>query len=216
MAGFNAALAATGSKPFILDMFTSRAEYRLLLRADNADQRLTPLGEDIGAISSKRSQMFHVKLDRLALAMTQAKTLSETPNVLNKQGLKINTDGIRRSVLDLLAYPNITVKSLVHIWPKLTELDRDQIQHLETEAIYAGYIERQARDIAAFRRDEGLRLPDEFDYHAVGGISNEVKEKLIKAKPATLGQAARIEGVTPGALTALLAFVKKQSGKKAS
>ncbi len=239
MAGFNAALAAAGSEPFILDrsqayigvmiddllvkgvtepyrMFTSRAEYRLLLRADNADQRLTPLGEEIGVISAERSEMFHVKLDRLAAAAALAKTLSATPNILNKQGLKINSDGIRRNVLDLLAYPNITVKSLVHIWPELSELDRNQREHLEIEAIYAGYIDRQARDIAAFRRDEGLRLADGFDYSSVGGISNEVKEKLIKARPATLGQAARIEGVTPGALTALLAYVKKQSDKKAS
>lgn len=239
MAGFNAALAAGQSKPFILDrsqayigvmiddllvkgvtepyrMFTSRAEYRLLLRADNADQRLTPLGEKIGAISSKRSEMFHVKLNSLDAAMAQAKTLSATPNILNKQGLRINSDGIKRNVIDLLAYPNITIKSLTHIWPELTGLDRNQVEHLETEAIYAGYIERQARDIAAFQRDEGLRLPDGFDYKSVGGISNEVKEKLIKARPATMGQAARIEGVTPGALTALLAYVKKKTGKKAS
>jgi len=239
MAGFNAALAAGGSDPFILDrsqayigvmiddllvkgvtepyrMFTSRAEYRLLLRADNADQRLTPLGEDIGAISGKRKDMFHVKLKGLAAALDQAKSLSATPNILNNQGLKINSDGIRRNVMDLLAYPNIDLSRLADIWPELKALNRDQVEYLETEAIYAGYIERQARDIAAFRRDEGLRLPDGFDYSSVGGISNEVKEKLIKARPMTFGQAARIEGVTPGALTALLAYVKKHPGKKAS
>ena len=146
--------------------------------------------------------------------MELSKSLSETPNVLNKQGLRVNADGIKRSVLDLLAYPNMKIDDLVGVWPQLADLNRDQVEYLETEAVYAGYIERQARDIAAFRRDEGLRLPQNFDYHAVGGISNEVKEKLIKARPDTLGQAARIEGVTPGALTALLAYVKKQSSQK--
>ena len=234
MAGFNAALTASGSKPFILDrsqayigvmiddlltkgvtepyrMFTSRAEYRLLLRADNADQRLTPLGQNIGAISTKRSDMFHVKQNSLEDAIVLSKSLKETPNTLNKQGLKVNLDGVERSVLDLLAYPKMKVSDLCSVWPQLNELNRDQVEHIETEAVYAGYIERQARDIAAFRRDEGLRLPKEFDYYAVGGISNEVKEKLIKARPDTLGQAARIEGVTPGALTSLLAYVKKHS-----
>ena len=237
MAGLNAGLAAGGSEPFILDrsqayigvmiddlltkgvtepyrMFTSRAEYRLLLRADNADQRLTPIGETIGAVKAKRSKMFHVKRESLNRAMALSKFLSETPNVLNKQGLRVNADGIKRSVLDLLAYPNMKIDDLVGVWPQLADLNRDQVEYLETEAVYAGYIERQARDIAAFRRDEGLRLPQNFDYHAVGGISNEVKEKLIKARPDTLGQAARIEGVTPGALTALLAYVKKQSSQK--
>ena len=237
MAGLNAGLAAGGSEPFILDrsqayigvmiddlltkgvtepyrMFTSRAEYRLLLRADNADQRLTPIGETIGAVKAKRSKMFHVKRESLNRAMELSKSLSETPNVLNKQGLRVNADGIKRSVLDLLAYPNMKIDDLVGVWPQLADLNRDQVEYLETEAVYAGYIERQARDIAAFRRDEGLRLPQNFDYHAVGGISNEVKEKLIKARPDTLGQAARIEGVTPGALTALLAYVKKQSSQK--
>ena len=237
MAGLNAGLAAGGSEPFILDrsqayigvmiddlltkgvtepyrMFTSRAEYRLLLRADNADQRLTPIGETIGAVKAKRSKMFHVKRESLNRAMALSKSLSETPNVLNKQGLRVNADGIKRSVLDLLAYPNMKIDDLVGVWPQLADLNRDQVEYLETEAVYAGYIERQARDIAAFRRDEGLRLPQNFDYHAVGGISNEVKEKLIKARPDTLGQAARIEGVTPGALTALLAYVKKESSQK--
>ena len=237
MAGFNAALAAGGSEPFILDrsqayigvmiddlltkgvtepyrMFTSRAEYRLLLRADNADQRLTPLGQEIGAISTARAEMFHVKQKSLESAIELSKNLKETPNVLNKQGLKVNLDGIERSVLDLLAYPKMKVSDLTSVWPQLNELNRDQVEYIETEAVYAGYIERQARDIAAFRRDEGLRLPKDFDYRAVGGISNEVKEKLIKARPDTLGQAARIEGVTPGALTSLLAYVKKHTPQK--
>ena len=234
MAGFNAALAAAGSEPFILDrsqayigvmiddlitkgvtepyrMFTSRAEYRLLLRADNADQRLTPLGEGIGAVSSKRSKAFADKVKVLKAAREQAIYLSKTPNELKKQGLSINQDGVKRSVLDLLAYPNIGIKDLVPVWPELAVLPHFAWEYLETEALYAGYIERQARDIQAFRRDEGLRIPDSFDYSAVGGLSNEVRNKLETVRPATLGQAARIEGVTPGALTAVLAYVRKAS-----
>ena len=234
MAGFNAALAASGSKPFILDrsqayigvmiddlitkgvtepyrMFTSRAEYRLLLRADNADQRLTALGEGIGAISSKRSKAFANKMETLKKAKTHAETLSKTPNELKKQGLTINQDGVKRNVLDLLAYPNIGLEDLISVWPELEALPHFAREYLETEALYAGYIERQARDIAAFRRDEGLRIPDGFNYGAVGGLSNEVRSKLESVRPATLGQAARIEGVTPGALTAVLAFVRKAS-----
>ena len=234
MAGFNAALAASGSEPFILDrsqayigvmiddlitkgvtepyrMFTSRAEYRLLLRADNADQRLTPLGEAIGAVSSERSVAFAEKMQTLKDAKVQAETLSKTPNELKKQGLKINQDGVKRSVLDLLAYPNIHLEDLVPVWPELEALPHFAREYLETEALYAGYIERQARDIAAFQRDEGLRIPESFDYKAVGGLSNEVRTKLESVRPATLGQAARIEGVTPGALTAVLAYVRKAS-----
>ena len=234
MAGFNAALAASGSEPFILDrsqayigvmiddlitkgvtepyrMFTSRAEYRLLLRADNADQRLTPLGEKIGAVSSERSTAFAAKLKTLEAAKAQATSLAKTPNELKKQGLNINQDGVKRSVLDLLAYPNIEFENLINIWPELKGLPHFAREYLETEALYASYIERQSRDIAAFRRDEGLRIPDSFDYSSVGGLSNEVRTKLESVRPATLGQAARIEGVTPGALTAVLAYVRKAS-----
>jgi len=232
IAGFNAALAASGAEPFILDrsqayigvmiddlitkgvsepyrMFTSRAEYRLLLRADNADQRLTPLGEKIGAVSTDRAKAFKNKTETLRRAEHMGCTLHNTPSVLNKAGLRVNADGVRRSVKDLLAYPNIGFDDLIPIWPELSDLPKFARDHLETEALYAGYIERQARDIAAFQRDEGLRLPETLDYTQIGGMSNEVCEKLSTVRPATLGQAARIEGVTPGALTALLAFVKK-------
>ncbi len=232
MAGLNAALAASGSDPFILDrsqayigvmiddlitkgvtepyrMFTSRAEYRLLLRADNADQRLTPLGEKIGAVKGLRSKVFADKLETLKKADALAATLSATPNVLAKHGLKVSTDGVRRSVTDLLAYPDISFDDLITVWPDLSSLPNFAREHLETEALYSGYIERQARDIAAFQRDEGLRVPANIDYAGIGGISNEVRDKLKTVQPATLGQAARIEGVTPGALTALLAYIKK-------
>lgn len=232
MAGLNAALAAAGREPFILDrsqayigvmiddlitkgvtepyrMFTSRAEYRLILRADNADQRLTPLGEAIGAVGGARAKAFAEKLKGLESAKALAATLSKTPNALAKFGLKVNNDGVRRSLMDLLAYPNISFADLLPVWPELKTLPNYAREHLETEALYAGYIERQARDIAAFARDEGLRLPETLDYTRIGGISNEVKSKLIATRPATLGQAARIEGVTPGALTAVLAYIKK-------
>lgn len=234
IAGFNAALAAGGSKPFVLDrsqayigvmiddlitkgvtepyrMFTSRAEYRLLLRADNADQRLTQLGKDIGAVGSDRAKVFQDKMTILKRAKEMGSSLSMTPNELKKQGLTINQDGVKRSALDLLAYPNIGVSDLTPIWPELGELPAYAQEYLETEALYAGYIERQARDIAAFRRDEGLRIPDGLDYTGIGGLSNEVRNKLESVRPATLGQAARIEGVTPGALTAVLAYLRKAS-----
>ncbi len=232
VAGFNAALAASGSEPFILDrsqayigvmiddlitkgvtepyrMFTSRAEYRLLLRADNADQRLTPLGQSIGAVSDARAGAFADKMAILKIAKGQGEALMKTPTELKKQGLMINQDGVKRSVLDLLAYPDIGFEDLLPVWPELAELPRFAREFLETEALYAGYIERQARDIAAFRRDEGLRIPDSLDYAVIGGLSNEVRAKLESVRPATLGQAARIEGVTPGALTAVLASLRK-------
>jgi tRNA uridine 5-carboxymethylaminomethyl modification enzyme len=137
--------------------------------------------------------------------------LSKTPNELKKHGLKVNEDGVRRTVLDLLAYPNIGFDDLLPLWPELESLPFYAREALETEALYSGYLDRQAREIAAFRRDEGLRLPDHIDYTSIGGISNEVREKLETARPATLGQAGRIEGVTPGALTALLAHMKRAS-----
>jgi len=235
IAGFNAALESLGREPFILDrsqayigvmiddlttkgvtepyrMFTSRAEYRLLLRADNADQRLTPLGQGIGAVSAERSAAFTSKCKTLKEAELLAGELSMTPNALQKHGLKVNSDGIRRSAMDLLAYPDVSFEDLVPIWPELKTVPRVAREHLEAEALYSGYIERQARDIAAFRRDEGQRLPENIDYAKIGGISNEVRDKLVSARPSTLGQASRIEGVTPGALTALLAYVRKKAG----
>ncbi len=234
IAGFNAALAALGRQPFILDrseaymgvmvddlitkgvsepyrMFTSRAEYRLILRADNADQRLTPMAEKLGVISPERRKKFAKKIQGLSKARKLAASLSETPTVLQRHGIKINQDGVRRTAIDMLAYPKMTIEDLVPIWPELADLPSYAREALETEALYSGYLERQARDIAAFKRDEGLRLPEGIDYGVIGGISNEVREKLETARPATLGQAGRIEGVTPGALTALLAYVK--SGK---
>ncbi len=234
MAGLNAALAAGGSEPFLLDrseayigvmiddlitkgvtepyrMFTSRAEYRLFLRADNADQRLTPKGIELGCVSTARAAAFEDKIKIIEQAKSLAITLTNTPNVLNGYNIRVNSDGVRRDVMDLLAYPNVSFDDLLPVWPELSDVPGFARQQLEIEALYAGYIERQARDIAAFKRDEGLRLPETINYAAIGGISNEVRSKLTEARPATLGQAARIEGVTHGALTALLAYVKRSA-----
>ena len=232
LAGFNAALASAGSSAFVLDrsqayigvmvddlitkgvtepyrMFTSRAEYRLILRSDNADQRLTPIASAIGGVSKLRNTKYISKIDKIKEVVDRVRDLSETPNTLKKHGLSVNQDGIRRSVMDLLAYPNITKQNLISVWPELSNIPDFAWDHLETEAVYSGYIERQARDIAAFRRDEGLRIPESFNYQEIGGLSNEVISKLEKVRPLTLGQASRIEGVTPGSLTAVLAHVRK-------
>lgn len=232
VAGVNAALAIAGREPFILDrsqaylgvmiddlitrgvsepyrMFTSRAEFRLSLRADNADIRLTPVGEHFGLVSMSRTNMFHVKRKSQSEAVALAKSLAFSPNILRKKGLRVNADGVARSVYDLLAYPDIKWSDLVPLWPELAHLTREQKDFVETEATYAAYIERQKSDVAAFRRDEGLRIPDSLDYAAIGSLSNEARSKLTQARPATLGQAARIEGITPGALTALFAAIKR-------
>jgi tRNA uridine 5-carboxymethylaminomethyl modification enzyme len=239
MAGLNAALAAQNRQPFILDrseayigvmiddlitkgvsepyrMFTSRAEYRLSLRADNADQRLTPIAQKLGIIDKPRTKAFADKIKTLADARILATTLSKTPNQLKsifaeKGGIKVNEDGVRRTLQDLLAYPKTTIETLLPVWPELADMNESTRTALEADALYAGYIERQAKDIAAFKRDEGLRLPDGLDYGAIGGISNEVREKLTMVRPATLGQAARMEGVTPGALSAVLAYLKRRN-----
>ena len=238
IAGFNAALSGQGKPPFILDrsqayigvmiddlitkgvsepyrMFTSRAEYRLVLRADNADQRLTPLAIEMVVVSEGRIRAFEQKMKNLETAREMGSTLSKTPNELNKalssKGVKVNEDGVRRTVLDLLAYPDVSFADAEEIWTDLQSLPPYAKEALETEALYSGYLARQTREIAAFKRDEGLRLPDTIDYGKIGGISNEVREKLEFTRPATLGQAARIEGVTPGALTAVLAFIKRAS-----
>ena len=237
MAGFNAALAATGRDPFVLSrseayigvmiddlitrgvsepyrMFTSRAEYRLTLRADNADQRLTEKAIGLGAASVSRETAYRTKMQSLENARDRAHSLSLTPNEARAQGLAVNADGKRRSVSELLAYPDIGWAEIVRIWPELGDLRADVVEQIEIDALYAGYLDRQEADILAFRRDESVRLPRDLDYGRVGGLSNEAREKLERARPATLGQAARIEGVTPGALTAVLAHVKR-IGKEA-
>ena len=191
-------------------MFTSRAEYRLLLRADNADQRLTARGEAVGAVGTARSRAFGAKMARLVAARAQVERLQATPAELARAGFNINQDGVRRSAFTLLAYPGVTLSRLAAKWPELKGIRREIGEQLEIDAHYAGYIDRQAADIRAFRRDEALALPDDLDYGRVGGLSAEAREKLTAARPATLGAAARIPGITPAALTALLGFVRRR------
>ncbi|MEL6752575.1 MAG: tRNA uridine-5-carboxymethylaminomethyl(34) synthesis enzyme MnmG [Pseudomonadota bacterium] len=194
-------------------MFTSRAEYRLMLRADNADQRLTPRGLDLGIVGPDRAKMFHVKhaaLEDLRNALAQMKM---APKRAAELGWAVNQDGRVRSALDYLAYPNVGFPEIATAWPELQDTPEGLARQVEIEAQYAGYIERQKADVAAMRADESLVLPRDLDYGAVGGLSNEVRTKLEVARPETIGQASRIEGVTPGALAALLGHVRKRSHK---
>jgi tRNA uridine 5-carboxymethylaminomethyl modification enzyme len=232
IAGLNAARFAAGADPVILDrsrayigvmiddltsrgvsepyrMFTSRAEYRLTLRADNADQRLTQVGIDAGCVGSKRAGVFHVKHRAMETTRTRLQSLSLTPQEARRHGVTINLDGRRRSAMEVLAYAGVDFARLASIWPELGGTDRAVAEQMEIEASYSGYLDRQDADILAFRRDEDLRLPADLDYGAIGGLSNEAKEKLRTVRPATLGQAARIEGLTPGAVTALLGHIKR-------
>lgn len=234
MAGLNAALAVSGvADPFLLDradayigamiddlttlgtrepyrMFTSRSEYRLLLRADNADLRLTGKGISIGCVGRERRDSFAGKESALDAARRRVGTLSETPSSLKAHGIDVNQDGVSRTAFALLGYPNMTVARLSEIWPELSDLRPDVAEQLEIEGRYAGYLDRQEADIRAFRRDEALAIPDGIDYGSIGGLSTEVRGKLEAARPETLGAAARISGVTPAALTALLRHVQRR------
>jgi len=192
-------------------MFTSRAEFRLILRADNADQRLTAKGEALGVVGSGRAAAFGEKARALAEARTMAAELTLTPAEAQKAGLPVKADGQRRDLTELLGYPSIGFEQLAAVWPQIAAWSPAVREQVEIDAAYAGYLDRQAADVAAFRRDEDLALPAELDYAAVGGLSNEAREKLCAVRPLTLGQAARIEGVTPGALTALLAHVRRRA-----
>ncbi len=192
-------------------MFTSRAEFRLLLRADNADQRLTPLGEAWGLVCGERSARFAAKRDALDAARRRAAELRLSPQEAATHGLRVKADGRRRDVGELLAYPDIGLDDLVRVWPELGLWPAEVREQVEADAGYAGYLDRQADDVLAFRRDEDLQLPSGLDYAAVGGLSAEARAKLAAVRPTTLGQAGRIEGVTPGALTALLAHVRRRA-----
>ncbi len=191
-------------------MFTSRAEYRLSLRSDNADQRLTDRGIALGLVGPTRAEAFHVKRQALASGRDQLKAVSLTPNAAARLGWRVNQDGQRRTAWAFLAYPDIGMPDVVAAFPDLDALSPATRTQLGIEATYAGYLQRQQADIDALRRDEALRLPDDLDYAGIGGLSNEVRAKLEQIRPTTLGQAGRIEGVTPGALTALLAHVRRQ------
>ncbi len=192
-------------------MFTSRAEFRLSLRADNADQRLTMRGVELGCVSPVRTQAFAQKAKALAEARAEAAALSLTPAQASRLGFRVNADGQRRNLIQLLAYPDIGFDALIPTWPSLASWPAFAREQIECDATYLGYLDRQDTDIALFKRDEALRLPPDLDYQSMGGLSNEVREKLAMVRPATLGQAARIEGVTPGAVTALLAHVRRRA-----
>ncbi|HUK06680.1 MAG TPA: tRNA uridine-5-carboxymethylaminomethyl(34) synthesis enzyme MnmG [Stellaceae bacterium] len=232
IAGINAALAAGGSEPATFDrassymgvlvddlvtrgtnepyrMFTSRAEYRLVLRADNADQRLTPRGIAIGCVGAERVAAFARKLRALEAARTLVGRLTKTPPALRREGITVNEDGVPRSARELLALPGMTVPRLALVWPELRDMGAEIAEQIEIDARYAGYLERQEADIRAFRRDEALLLPADLDYHRVGSLSAEIRGKLQQAKPTTLGAAGRISGVTPAALVALLKYVRR-------
>jgi tRNA uridine 5-carboxymethylaminomethyl modification enzyme len=197
-------------------MFTSRAEYRLQLRQDNADQRLTTLGLAWGCVGKARESAFSAKMAALATARTTMQSLSATPNDLKARGLAINQDGQRRTALGLLAYPEITLARLAEIWPEIGAFDPEIVEQIEIDGRYAGYLKRQDADIIAFRKDEALLLPDDLDYDSIGSLSTEVREKLKAARPASLGAAQRISGVTPAALTILLRHVRRQRAERQS
>ena len=232
LAGINAALKAAGSsKEFTLDradaylgvmiddlttkgvdepyrMFTSRAEYRLLLRSDNADMRLTPKGIEIGCVRAKRRQYFEEKVKALNEARQKLMQIGGTPRELEKLGFEVNKDGSHRNGFDLLAYEKIDWQALAAVWPQLQNTRKDVVEQLEIEAKYRGYLQRQEADIIAFRKDEALKIPADIDYKKIGGLSNEVIMKLNKVRPETLGAASRISGVTPAAVTAVLGYIK--------
>jgi tRNA uridine 5-carboxymethylaminomethyl modification enzyme len=195
-------------------MFTSRAEYRLQLRADNADQRLTEKGIAIGCIGAERARLHLEKLSALNDARDFAKSVSLTPKEAERHGLSLNKDGQRRTAFELLSYPYVSISDLAKVWPRFGEFAPNIAEQIEIDAKYDVYLSRQAADIAAYRRDESFELPDNFDFAALPGLSNEMKQKLQTHRPRTIGHASRIDGVTPAALTLLVAHVRR--GKKNS
>jgi tRNA uridine 5-carboxymethylaminomethyl modification enzyme len=238
VAGLNAALMAGSADPIVFDradgylgvmiddlvtrgitepyrMFTSRAEYRLTLRADNADQRLTGKGIALGCVGQPRSQRHAAKMAALNVAKSLAKSLTITPNEAAKHGLALNKDGQRRSAFELLAYPDVEWSALRGIWPELSAIDPSISVHLEIDAKYDVYLKRQTADVDAFRRDEGLVLTD-IDYGDVPGLSNEARAKLEAARPRTVGQAGRLDGLTPAALGILAAYLRREARSKTS
>jgi tRNA uridine 5-carboxymethylaminomethyl modification enzyme len=238
LAGLNAAAVAGGSSEVIFDraeayigvmvddlttrgaaepyrMFTSRAEYRLQLRADNADQRLTDKGIALGCVGAQRAEFHTKKSVSLNDARAFAKSVSLTPKEADRHGLALNKDGQRRTAFELLSYPAVSMADLARIWPRFGDLAPKIAEQIEIDAKYDVYLSRQAADVAAYRRDESFTLPDDLDYAALPGLSNEVKQKLIAQRPRTIGHASKIDGVTPAALTLLVAHVRRGRGKPA-
>lgn len=239
VAGLNAAARASGGGEIVFDraeaylgvliddlvtrgvtepyrMFTSRAEYRLTLRADNADQRLTGKGLAIGCVGPTRGRAYAAKMAALEEARRLARSHTITPAEAARHGLSLNRDGQRRTAFELLSYPTIGIGDLARIWPAFGTLDPKVAEQLEIEAKYAVYLDRQAADVAAFRRDEALCLPEDLDFSRLPGLSNEVRQKLEAIRPRTLGQAGRIDGITPAALTLLAAHIRRTFGRSAT
>lgn len=196
-------------------MFTSRAEFRLSLRADNADQRLTPIGMNIGCVGTERANRFSAKMERLENAKSRLNAISMSPSELKAAGLKIKEDGRRRSGIDLLSFPDIGFDDLVRIDSALDDIAHQDRAQISKDALYAHYIQRQAQDVALMKRDEGHKIPAEFDYSGLDGLSNELKQKLIRSQPETLGQAGRVEGMTPAALTLILVKLRQNTRQSA-
>jgi tRNA uridine 5-carboxymethylaminomethyl modification enzyme len=238
VAGLNAAASAAGAAPILFDraegyfgvmiddlvtrgvsepyrMFTSRAEYRLTLRADNADQRLTGRGIALGCVGGVRAERYRAKMTALDAARAMARSLSLTPTEAARNGLALRRDGQRRSAFEILSYPDIGISDLARIWPAFGELDAKIAAQLEIDAKYHVYLSRQAADVESYRRDESLVLGEDLDYATLPGLSNEVRQKLQLHRPRTLGQAGRIDGVTPAALTLLVAYLRRARGNLA-
>jgi tRNA uridine 5-carboxymethylaminomethyl modification enzyme len=238
LAGANAALKAKGDEQMILSrtesylgvmvddlvtrgvaepyrMFTSRAEFRLHLRSDNADQRLTPLGVEVGLVGEERREHFEHKVAALDSGRTMLHALKATPNEARKVGIVVNADGNQRSAFDLLAYPDVGPAEVTKLWPEIGAIGTPILEQLSIDAQYAVYLKRQEKDVAAMRRDEGIGIPDWIDYAEIPGLSNELRGKLLQHGPQTLAQAQAIEGMTPAAATLLLAIIRRGTLRKA-
>ncbi|SDO61882.1 tRNA uridine-5-carboxymethylaminomethyl(34) synthesis enzyme MnmG [Phyllobacterium sp. OV277] len=234
LAGLNAARLSSGSEPFVIQrteayigvmvddltsrgvsepyrMFTSRAEFRLSLRADNADERLTPMADDLGILGSARRARFEKRTQELDAVRQMAKRLNITPNAAASVNLHLNQDGVRRSAYELLAFPDIDLARLTAIWPELTSVTGRIAEALEIEAQYAVYLERQKADVAAMEREEALLIPKSIDFSAVSGLSNELKQKLQQRQPRSIAEAQRIDGMTPAALALIIAQIRRSS-----
>ncbi len=236
MAGINAALSIKDQEPLVLDraqayigvmiddlvtkgvaepyrMFTSRAEYRLSLRADNADTRLTQVGIDIGLVQNSRAEIYTKKINKINELGNSLKSLKISPNEAEKFNIKIAKDGVKRSAFDLLSRDGVTFNKLRLIWSEIPQATMKEEEQIEISAHYSGYLEKQEADIVSFRKDENLMIPENIDYSKLSGLSNEVKSKFKLIRPKTLGQALRIDGITPAAVYLLLSHVKKGSKK---
>ena len=196
-------------------MFTSRAEFRLHLRSDNADQRLTPLGRARGLVGERRGELFEARRDALGRGRTLLEGLKASPSAARRAGMEVNADGVARSAFDLLSYASVTPDSLAVLWPEIGAVPAAILEQIEIDAKYAVYLDRQKADVEAVRRDEGREIPSWIDYAELTGLSIEVRQKLASARPTTIAQAQAIDGVTPAAITLLLSVMRRGALRKA-